>query len=149
MLQLSDLEVIKRGHYNSVFGSSEYSQNSYHGDGLHYFDSKNGSSLYSTLLGGDYEFCFVSSFNEQSTKNGSAEKDLELEFFTKIFKSIRMLFNVNLDNCKPDDETIKRIYFDASEFINKIDFKEIKIVEDFGPGNLHLLDCILQAFAPV
>ena len=143
MLQSSDLEIIKRGHTNRLFGSSEYSQNSYHGDGLHYFDSKNGNNLYTTLLGGDYEFCFVSSFNEKSSNNQDSENNPELEIFTEIFRSIRTLINVNLDNFKPDDEAIRRIYFDASEFINKLDFKEIKIIEDFGPGNLHILILLL------
>ncbi len=143
MLQTSDLEVIKRGHLNRSFGNNEYLKYDYHGDGLRYFASKNGSNLYSTLLGGDYEYCFVSSFKEKYRINLSSEDNTEILFFTEIFESIRTLLNVNSENCKPDSDLIRNIYYDASEFINKLDLNEIKIVEDFGPGNLHILILLL------
>ena len=78
MLQTSDLEVIKRGHLNRSFGNNEYLKYDYHGDGLRYFSSKNGSNLYSTLLGGDYEYCFVSSFKEKYRINLSSEDNTEI-----------------------------------------------------------------------
>ena len=124
-------------------GNNEYLKYDYHGDGLRYFGSKNGSNLYSTLLGGDYEYCFVSSFKEKYKKNLSSEDNSEIVFFTEIFESIRTLLNVNFENCKPDLDSIRNFYYDASEFINKLDLNEIKIVEDFGPGNLHILILLL------
>lgn len=143
MLQLSDLEVIKRGHLNRSFGNTEYLRHDYHGDGLRYFGSKNGSNLYPTLLGGDYPYCFASSPNNKFINHEKSDENLELDFFIEIFDSIRTLLNVDSENIKPNDEVIKNIYFDASEFINKLNLKGIKIVEDFGPGNLHILILLL------